>query len=118
MTEHKLEKYLKKTFNPPIGPSRLVPVVLSDSKARYLQSECKLSPEVDIKWWFKSGQKSTDGLAWLKDNLASKIGHLDNKQIHQPKIDLLSTSDYPAPMVDLATSRKAAIEKFKMQAKS
>jgi len=47
-----------------------------------------------------------------------EIGHLDNKQIHQPKIDLLSTSDYPAPMVDLATSRKAAIERFKMQAKS
>ncbi|CAG2220939.1 unnamed protein product [Mytilus edulis] len=82
MTEHKLEKYLKKTFNPPIGPSRLVPVVLSDSKARYLQSECKLSPEIDIKWWFKSGQTSTSGLAWLKDNLASKIGHLDNISLY------------------------------------
>ncbi|CAG2207349.1 CYP4B1 [Mytilus edulis] len=37
---------------------------------------------IDIKWWFKSGQKSTDGLAWLKDNLASKIGHLDNSSLY------------------------------------
>ena len=46
-----------------------------------------------------------------------EIAHLDDKEIHRPKIDLLSISGYPAPMVDLSVSRKAAIEKFKMLAR-
>lgn len=42
-----------------------------------------------------------------------EIAHLDNKAIHEPAIDLFSAGDYPAAMIDLRASRKAAIEKFK-----
>jgi len=41
-----------------------------------------------------------------------EIAHLDNKQIHLPQQDMFSESDYPAPIVDLASSRKRAIEAF------
>lgn len=43
-----------------------------------------------------------------------EIAHLDNKQIHLPQQDrdMFSAIDYPAPIVDLASSRKRAIEAF------
>ena len=36
MTEHKLLKYLSKTFELPVDDKRLTPVVLTDSKGKYL----------------------------------------------------------------------------------
>lgn len=42
-----------------------------------------------------------------------EIAHLDNKAIHEPKMDLFSENDYPPVMIDVSASRKAAIEKFK-----
>ncbi|CAG2244624.1 unnamed protein product [Mytilus edulis] len=82
MTEHKLEKYLKKEFIPPTSPASLTPVIISDSKGRYLENQCTTAFEKNIKWWYKSGQTSSQGLAWLKNNLASKIGHLDNISLY------------------------------------
>jgi deoxyribodipyrimidine photo-lyase len=41
-----------------------------------------------------------------------EIAHLDNKQIHMPQQDMFSSIEYPAPIVDLASSRKRAIEAF------
>jgi len=41
-----------------------------------------------------------------------EIAHLDNKRIHIPEQDMFSSSDYPAPIVDLGSSRKRAIEAF------
>lgn len=46
-----------------------------------------------------------------------EIAHLDDKSIHHPKVDLFTSGSYPAAMVNLGESRKAAIEKFKLQAK-
>ena len=34
-------------------------------------------------------------------------------QIHQPQFDLFSSTDYPAPMLDLKESRIRAIQAFK-----
>lgn len=43
-----------------------------------------------------------------------ELRNLDAKQIHQPPAgDLLGTTDYPRPIVDLKDSRKRAIETFK-----
>jgi deoxyribodipyrimidine photo-lyase len=42
-----------------------------------------------------------------------ELAHLDNKLIHEPKLDLFSDSDYPAPMVNVGETRKAAIAAFK-----
>ena len=37
MTEHKLLKYLSKTFELPVDDKRLTPVVLTDSIGKYLE---------------------------------------------------------------------------------
>ncbi|ARN76261.1 deoxyribodipyrimidine photo-lyase [Oceanicoccus sagamiensis] len=42
-----------------------------------------------------------------------ELRHLDNREIHQPPLDLFSQTDYPAPMVDLGLSRQLAIQHFK-----
>ena len=78
MTEHKLLKYLSKSFELPIDDKRLTPVVLTNSKGTYLERYCRNPLENSIKWWAKPGRNSTEGLEWLKENLKFKIGHLDN----------------------------------------
>lgn len=42
-----------------------------------------------------------------------EIQHLNNKEIHEPPLDLFSSASYPTPMVDLSLSRKSAIQHFK-----
>jgi hypothetical protein len=49
MTEHKLLKYLSKTFELPVDNKRLTPVVLTDSKGKYLEPYCKNPLENSMK---------------------------------------------------------------------
>ena len=43
-----------------------------------------------------------------------EIAHLPTKQLHQPPMDdLFSSTDYPAPLVDLGESRRRALDVFK-----
>lgn len=49
------------------------PVVLSDSKARYLQSEVVHPAEQKIVWWYESGASAKSQLDFLKDNLELKL---------------------------------------------
>jgi hypothetical protein len=44
-----------------------VPVIITDSKAKYIKNYCINPIENSIKWWFKPGQNSTQCLAWLMD---------------------------------------------------
>jgi hypothetical protein len=67
MTDHKLLRYISKTFVLPGDPIRLVPVIITESKAKYIKNYCINPIENSIKWWFKPGQNSTQGLAWLRD---------------------------------------------------
>jgi hypothetical protein len=53
-------------------------VVVIHGKARHIGNYCRLPIENNIKWWYKSGQSSTQCLQWLKDNIEHKIGLLDN----------------------------------------
>jgi hypothetical protein len=84
MTEHKLDRYLRKnsTLVLPAGSQILTPVILTDSKAKYLRNVGSLPLENNIKWWFKSGQTSDLGLNWLRSNLDNKIGQLDNISLY------------------------------------
>ena len=41
-----------------------------------------------------------------------ELAHLDAKRIHQPQQDLFAAPDYPAPIVDLTSSRERAIAAF------
>ncbi|NLC10559.1 MAG: hypothetical protein GX782_11430 [Gammaproteobacteria bacterium] len=47
---------------------------------------------------------------WLPE-----LAHLSYKDIHQPKLQggLFDATDYPEPMVDLASSRERALNAFK-----
>jgi len=40
MTERKLQKYLNKALPPVVGSKTLTPVILTDSKAKYLIKHC------------------------------------------------------------------------------
>lgn len=82
MTDHKLLRYISKTFVLPSDPIRLVPVIITDSKAKYIKNYCINPIENSIKWWFKPGQNSTQGLAWLRDSLETRIGYLDNISLY------------------------------------
>lgn len=62
MTDKKLLKYLRKSFEPPNGEQRLTPVVLTDSKGKYLQPQCSLPIGTNIRWWDKSGRNTKQGL--------------------------------------------------------
>ena len=41
MTERKLLRYLQKDFEVPVDKIKITPVVLTDSKGRYLEEQCK-----------------------------------------------------------------------------
>ena len=78
MTDHKLLKYLNKPFVPPVGNKQLTPVVISDSKGLCLRRASTTPFELQIKWWSVKGRTSEQALNWLRENLAVKVGHLDN----------------------------------------
>ncbi|CAG2230974.1 unnamed protein product [Mytilus edulis] len=82
MTDKKLLKYLKKSFEPPNGEQILTPVVLTDSKGKYLQAQCSLPIENSIRWWDKSGRNSKQGLKWLRDNLETEIALIGNISLY------------------------------------
>jgi len=65
MTERKLRKYLSKPLLPLEGHKILTPIILTDSKARYLKDICTSQIEPKIIWRYKSGQSTKEGYNWL-----------------------------------------------------
>jgi hypothetical protein len=65
-----------KTFVLPSDPIRLVPVIITDSKAKYIKNYCINPIENSIKWWFKPGQNSTQGLAFQDGSYIYSISKL------------------------------------------
>ena len=74
MNANKIGKYLEKE-NPllvDIPENKLVPVILSDSKGRYLRQQAATPLEHDIVWadqWHESGRTTKAGLDWVKRNV-------------------------------------------------
>ncbi|CAC5426484.1 argG [Mytilus coruscus] len=62
---------------------RTIPVVLSDSKAKYLGNIVDWSshPENKIFWWWKSGADTETQFPWLKENFESKIQELSSRHL-------------------------------------
>ena len=50
MSENKLRKYLKRPLPPIIGQQLYTPIVISDSKGKYLKDNCSTEIEHNIKW--------------------------------------------------------------------
>lgn len=61
MSKRKLQKYLEKSFPPIVGNKQLTPVILTDSKAKYLIEHCSTEIESQIRWRYKSGQSTEKG---------------------------------------------------------
>ena len=111
MTEKKLQKYLKRKLPPIIGHQTLSPIILTDSKAKYLIDYCTSEIELQIKWRFRGGRNSSQGFNWLQQNLDKEIGHLDNIHLYV----WLGTCDltvYDGKYVTLSTDLTERVKTF------
>lgn len=82
MTERRLNKNIQRTDDDTgVKPLRLKPVVVSDSKGKYLKAcvSQNRNPESKILWRAKGGATTLDRYLWLKENvdvLIDKYGPL------------------------------------------
>ncbi|CAG2193531.1 unnamed protein product [Mytilus edulis] len=82
MSIKKLNDYLKKPDLPIKGGKALTPVLFSDSKGNYLERQIRPGISRVIKFWSEKGRTTKRGVQWLRDNIATKIGQLDNISIY------------------------------------
>ena len=104
MTERKLQKYLNKTLPPVVGSRKLTPVILTDSKAKYLIRHCSSTAESQIRWRFRRGQSTERGFQWLNRNLDREMGHLDNIHLYV-WLGTCDLTDYDGKFVTLAANK-------------
>ena len=71
MSMAKIEKFLRDTtdFDQGLQNPRVTPIVLSDSKGRYLESQISSQIERLVIWWCGGGWNSDKGLSFLTDNI-------------------------------------------------
>ena len=72
---------------------RKIPVVLSDSKAKYLENVVDFNrhPENKIFWWWRKGSDTESQFVWLKNNLTTTFEELGST--HLTLYILLGTCD-------------------------
>ena len=81
--QHKLSKYINKPNPlPPISSRTSVPILLSDSKGRYLRDVVSNRIQNDIKFYPFSGHTSSKTLQWVEENLASKVESYGNVSLY------------------------------------
>ena len=68
MSNNKLSKYLHKHYTERKGNKTHTPVVLTDSKGKWLEKKISQLIEKEDKWWAKSSQTCKEGYNWLKSN--------------------------------------------------
>jgi hypothetical protein len=73
MSENKLRKFINKQTPPLTGRKRLQPIVLSDSKGRYIEILYSDTTEKQLIMISQSGFKAEESKQWLKRNIARKI---------------------------------------------
>lgn len=73
MSENKLRKFINKQIPPLSGKKRLQPIVLSDSKGRYIERFYRDTTEKQLIIISQSGLKAEESKKWLKRNIAKKI---------------------------------------------
>ena len=61
MSNNKLLKFINRPLKHPTGTKHLKPVILADSKARYLEAEARTPYELTILWRYKSGSTISEG---------------------------------------------------------
>ncbi|CAG2231547.1 unnamed protein product [Mytilus edulis] len=114
MSTTKLNKYLRQPTTPITGKKKLTPVLFADSKGNYLEKQIKPGIDHHIKFWCAKSRTTSKGLHWLQQNLAHKIGHLDNISIYiwlgtcdltafDPKTRYVTLHPKPEEAVETAT---------------
>jgi len=78
MSNTKLLKQIGKPLPSPNGQKTHTPVILSDSKGKYLEKKVSNSIEKSIKWWIKSGDTCKKDFEWLETHLKSKHRRIGN----------------------------------------
>ena len=68
MSNNKLSKNLHKHYTERKGNKTHTPVVLTDSKGKWLEKKISQLIEKEDKWWAKSSQTCKEGYNWLKSN--------------------------------------------------
>lgn len=56
----------------------MTPVLFSDGKGNYIERQIRPG----IKFWCEKGRTTNKGVQWLRDNIATNIGQLDNISIY------------------------------------
>ena len=71
MSLAKIEKFLRDTTTVDQGlPNlRVTPIILTDSKGRYLKSQISSQIEGSVVWWYGGGWNSDKGLSFLTENI-------------------------------------------------
>jgi hypothetical protein len=75
MTEQKLWKFLNRPASPlPFDPIHYTPILLSDSKGKYLK-EFLVNSVVEnrVQFWYKGSPTTRQTVDWLRDNIDRKI---------------------------------------------
>lgn len=71
MNEDKIEKYFSKCsdLDKDLPRRKLTPIILTDSKARYLYQESICRLEHGIVWLYEPGLRAEDGIKWIRTQL-------------------------------------------------
>ena len=72
MSVNKLVKYLQQQPALPEAKREFTPVIVSDSKGRWLQKTVQTPTDKSIKWWTKGGVSTQEELSWLATTLPHK----------------------------------------------
>jgi len=100
MSEHKLLKFLSKEVTLSGGNRTHVPVVITDSKGSRLSPLCRSYIDSQIRWWFRKGRTTKQGLEWLRQNIHAKIAHLNNISLYV-WLGTCDLTEYQPPFVYL-----------------
>jgi hypothetical protein len=73
MSTNKLTKYTGRPYPEKVGRRNITPVVLSDSKGKYLERKVADKHEREIKWWIKSGENTSEGYSWLQNKFKTRL---------------------------------------------
>ena len=78
MSNVKLVKFINKTTVAPTSRKKYTPVILSESKGKWLNEKVNSTNQVEneIIWWSKGGSKSKNRYDWLRRNIQYKINQL------------------------------------------
>lgn len=82
MSENRLTKFVEQAESvpPQQGPLTSTPIVVADSKGKYLKPHVSIYPETEVLWINKSGRQAQNCTQWLIKDIDNIIA--ENGRIH------------------------------------